>query len=119
MDDFGKIIAATGFEKLPKLQLIAQSGHTGSRPLDCQIFFNHSFSFLSKSSSKFHKKIKICPKGFFSAPSWSHVVAEETVEPGSMTLTPSTLSHDVNRSLITFSIGSVGLISNDISMFFL
>ena len=29
----GKIIVATGFEKLPKVQLIAQSGHTGYLPL--------------------------------------------------------------------------------------
>ena len=28
--DLGKLIAAKGFEKLPKVQLIAQSGHTGS-----------------------------------------------------------------------------------------
>ena len=27
--DLGKIIAAKGFEKLPKVQKIAQSGHTG------------------------------------------------------------------------------------------
>ena len=27
--DFDKIIVATGFEKLPKVQKIAQSGHTG------------------------------------------------------------------------------------------
>ena len=28
MGDLGKIIAATDFEKLPKVQKIAQSGHT-------------------------------------------------------------------------------------------
>ena len=27
--DLGKIVVATGFEKLPKVQQIAQSGHTG------------------------------------------------------------------------------------------
>ena len=27
--DLGKVIVATGFEKLSKVQLIAQSGHTG------------------------------------------------------------------------------------------
>ena len=27
--DLGKIIVATGFDKLPKVQKIAQSGHTG------------------------------------------------------------------------------------------
>ena len=30
MGDLGKLIVAIGFEKLPKDQLIAQSGHTGS-----------------------------------------------------------------------------------------
>ena len=30
--DLGKIIVATGFEWLPKLQKIAQSGHTGNGP---------------------------------------------------------------------------------------
>ena len=28
--DLGKLTAATGFEKLPKVQYIALSGHTGS-----------------------------------------------------------------------------------------
>ena len=27
--DFGKLIAAQGFKKLPKVQKIAKSGHTG------------------------------------------------------------------------------------------
>ena len=27
--DLGKLVAAKGFEKLPKVQQIAQSGHTG------------------------------------------------------------------------------------------
>ena len=31
MDDLGMIIVATGFEKLPKVQQIAQSGHTEFR----------------------------------------------------------------------------------------
>ena len=31
--DLGKMIVATGFEKLPKVQKIAQSGHTGLRSL--------------------------------------------------------------------------------------
>ena len=30
--DLGKLIVATGFEKLPKVRLIAQSGHTGGWP---------------------------------------------------------------------------------------
>ena len=29
--DFGKLIVATGFEKLPKVQKIAQSGHTNCK----------------------------------------------------------------------------------------
>ena len=33
MVDLGKLTFATGFEKLPKVQLIAQSGHTDSRAL--------------------------------------------------------------------------------------
>ena len=28
-DDLGIIVVATGFEKLPKVQIITQSGHTG------------------------------------------------------------------------------------------
>ena len=31
--NFGKIIVAAGFKWLPKVQKIAQSGHTGSGPL--------------------------------------------------------------------------------------
>ena len=31
--NLGKLIVVTGFEKLPKVQLIAQSGHTDSRAL--------------------------------------------------------------------------------------
>ena len=30
MRDLGKLIVAKGFKKLPKVQKIAQSGHTGS-----------------------------------------------------------------------------------------
>ena len=29
MGNLGKIIVATGFKKVPKVQLFAQSGHTG------------------------------------------------------------------------------------------
>ena len=32
VDDLGKIIVATGFEKLPKVQKIAQSFHTAHKP---------------------------------------------------------------------------------------
>ena len=31
-EDWGKIIVAKGFKKLPKVQNIAQSGHTVSQP---------------------------------------------------------------------------------------
>ena len=31
--DLGELIVVKGFEKLPKVQLIAQSGHTDSRAL--------------------------------------------------------------------------------------
>ena len=31
-EDWGKLIVAKGFKKLPKAQNIAQSGHTGNRP---------------------------------------------------------------------------------------
>ena len=31
-DDWGKLIVAKGFKKLPKVQNIAQSGHTNGKP---------------------------------------------------------------------------------------
>ena len=34
MEDLGKFIVAKGFKKLPKVQLIAQSGHTGAEVQD-------------------------------------------------------------------------------------
>ena len=34
--DFGKLIVAKGFKKLPKVQLIAQSGHTDLRRISVQ-----------------------------------------------------------------------------------
>ena len=37
--DLGKLIVAKGFKKLPKVQKIARSGHTGHRLLaQCYIF---------------------------------------------------------------------------------
>ena len=52
MDDLGKIINATGFEKLPKAQLIAKSGHTDCDvvfvPVKCQ-FVNYENSRLTQS----------------------------------------------------------------------
>ena len=41
--DLGKLIAATGFERLPKVQKIAQSGHT-----------DHSTPILSMSDYPTH-----------------------------------------------------------------
>ena len=56
MGDFGKINVAKGFKKLPKVQQIAQSGHTGLEPKDqlqnrdlsvtC-VAFNSASKFLS------------------------------------------------------------------------
>ena len=37
MGDLGKLIVAKGFKKLPKLQEIAQSGHTGGPIIDCSL----------------------------------------------------------------------------------
>ena len=42
--DFGKLIVATGFEWLPKVQKIAQSGHTGSIQPSNWFFFSSSFT---------------------------------------------------------------------------
>ena len=33
VEDLGKLIVAKGFKKLPKVQKIANSGHTDTRPL--------------------------------------------------------------------------------------
>ena len=33
--DLGKLIVANGFKKLPKVQKIAKSGHTGQEPWTC------------------------------------------------------------------------------------
>ena len=38
-EDWGKLIVAKGFKKLPKVQNIAQSGHTGLRTKNI-LFFN-------------------------------------------------------------------------------
>ena len=37
LGDLGKLIAAKGFKKLPKVQKIARSGHTGA---DCTLKVN-------------------------------------------------------------------------------
>ena len=47
--DFGKIVVAKGFEKLPKVQYIAQSGHTARVQKNCN-------EFISRINSKISKK---------------------------------------------------------------
>ena len=43
--DLGKLIAAKGFKKLPKVQKIAKSGHTDPHPSLClQVFIIQSFN---------------------------------------------------------------------------
>ena len=45
--DLGKLIVAKGLKKLPKVQKIAQSGHTESR-VHNGAFYSHSFNYLYK-----------------------------------------------------------------------
>ena len=66
--NLSKIIVATGFEKLPKVQYIAQSGHTGYATL---IFLNlASFSFIfglfQKNINTILQQINVkkCPSSF-------------------------------------------------------
>ena len=48
-EDWGKLIVAKAFKKLPKVQNIAQSGHTG---------YNYvKFLIVQKSSHKVHRKV--------------------------------------------------------------
>ena len=64
--DLGKLIVATGLEKTPKVQIIAQSGHTDSNPRPSKhesppittrpgllpfliYFFQSTFQFFNKS----------------------------------------------------------------------
>ena len=51
MGDLGKIIVATGFEKLPKVQLIAQSGHTAWDQIDDIFTYNGPFHVMLPHSS--------------------------------------------------------------------
>ena len=53
--DLGKLIVATCYEKLPKFQYIAQSGHTahGMASLSLRHTLTHSLSFTHKSYCKF------------------------------------------------------------------
>ena len=47
--DLGKLIVAKGFKKLPKVQKIAQSGHTGS-DFYYELMFFSIFGFSSANS---------------------------------------------------------------------
>ena len=65
MDDLGKIIFATGFKKLPKVQKIAQSGHTPhrslpkTRPIHTQARFNMRFKVHFRSGLlRFSTRVK-------------------------------------------------------------
>ena len=52
-EDLGKLIVAKGFEKLPKLQNIAQSGHTGAYAFYWSVLFTYAPThiFLQNLSS--------------------------------------------------------------------
>ena len=52
-EDLGKFIVAKGFERLPKVQNIAQSGHTGSLPISIPASTRGSFSFCNLFISLF------------------------------------------------------------------
>ena len=47
VDNLGKIIVATGFELLPKVQKIAQSGHAAASYLSNISLYNYFISLLS------------------------------------------------------------------------
>ena len=55
MGDLGKLIVAKGFEKLPKVQYIAQSGHT-----DHRILLNAADMEAVKPSLSLSFSISIC-----------------------------------------------------------
>ena len=48
MEDLGKFIVVKGFKKLPKVQLIAQSGHTGAEVQDRFLIQQKASVFWSK-----------------------------------------------------------------------
>ena len=52
--DLGKLIVATGFEKLPKVQKITQSGHTGSfvRRVSTKIVIQYDCEKIAKILSR-------------------------------------------------------------------
>ena len=50
--DLGKIIVATSFEWLPKMQKIAQSGHTACGPLMVYLLQQIGLNLVQRSSEK-------------------------------------------------------------------
>ena len=58
-EDWGKLIVAKGFKKLPKVQNIAQSGHTGSNKRSTIVitalesYLTRFYSFILKGEKKF------------------------------------------------------------------
>ena len=48
--DLGKTIVATGFEWLPKVQKIAQSGHTAESPRNSKLVPTHKLSTIVESN---------------------------------------------------------------------
>ena len=54
--DFGKLISAKGFKNMPKVQKIAQSGHTGSNDYSC---------FEIRKIEKYHRDFQIQPESMF------------------------------------------------------
>ena len=59
--DLGKLIVAKGFKKLPKVQKIAQSGHTGKDWLN-----------IPQCSSKLMHKIMLCSVGTYISHVWTY-----------------------------------------------
>ena len=55
--DLGKIIIATGFEWLPKVQKIAQSGHTAHRSTWLSLLFQYLRLFPKTTLGYFEKYV--------------------------------------------------------------
>ena len=54
MGDLGKIIIAIGFEKLPKVQKIAQSGHTGLAKIEPTLYSGRPVMVMPTSGGRSH-----------------------------------------------------------------
>ena len=81
VEDFGKLIVPTGFEKLPKVQKIAQSGHTvyewhlatsssSSSSLLCVWSYFYLAGFIQSPPDGFNNQIK--------GSGWAHTCEGET-----------------------------------------